>query len=260
MDFYDEVAGEHLARTAPPIQLGDEASFLAHPWVGALIPQYLKDAALAREAMRRLTADLKRFNEVYAARERRVAFTTIDGRVKTQLSFLRKLHSLCKERASETGLVPKTLLAFYRQIKDLCGVRFACPYYDEIEPAIQDVRLVLGELGYAINLAESPDKNYLDAGDERGYRSYHFYVEVPTPVDIYGNVELCLCEVQVRSELQHVWAVKSHNILYKPHEGWHFSDRHVTEDMKQLSNSLRAADQTLVSIRDRARGGSHGNQ
>jgi hypothetical protein len=60
-----------------------------------------------------------------------------------------------------------------------------------------------------------------------------------------------------RSELQHVWAVKSHDLLYKPSRGWQLSDKHVTEDMRQLSNSLRAADQFLVSIRDRARGGGN---
>jgi hypothetical protein len=33
------------------------------------------------------------------------------------------------------------------------------------------------------------DKNYLDKGDSKGYRSYHFFLKVPTPVDIYGTTK-----------------------------------------------------------------------
>jgi ppGpp synthetase/RelA/SpoT-type nucleotidyltranferase len=125
-----------------------------------------------------------------------------------------------------------------------------------VRAAIEDlIRPKLRELGYATNLDEGgfPSKDYLDHGDEFGYRSYHFFVKVPTPIDIYGNVELCLCEIQARTELQHMWAVKSHDLLYKPQGQWELSDKHVLEDMKQVSNSLRAADQFLVSIRDRTR-------
>lgn len=118
------------------------------------------------------------------------------------------------------------------------------------------VRPRLAGFGYAtlLSVASLRDKSFLDAGDAFGYRSYHFYVKVPTDIDIYGNSQLCLCEVQARSELQHVWAVKSHELLYKAEEGWQLDDQHVVEDMRQVSNSLRAADQHLVSIRDRVRG------
>jgi len=35
--------------------------------------------------------------------------------------------------------------------------------------------------------------------------------------------------------------------------GWNMSDEHVVQDMREVSNSLRAADQFLISIRDRSR-------
>jgi ppGpp synthetase/RelA/SpoT-type nucleotidyltranferase len=252
------VVGDDRGPESRPLQLADEASFLAHPWVEDLISRFVRDDTLSRHAMRRLTADLKKINELYVVREHRALFTSIDGRVKTQRSFFRKLYRICIERSSETGITPQILLQFYLDIKDLCGVRFACPYYDEVEPAIKLVRSFIHELGYATIIPNLPDRNYLNSGDAQGYRSCHFYVKVPTTISIYGDVELCLCEVQVRSELQHIWAVKSHDLLYKADAGWQLADRHVIEDMKQLSNSLRAADQALLSIRDRARGGSDG--
>lgn len=249
---------DDIVGSLPPLQLSDESSFIAHPWVAKLIPRLRVDSILAQGAMRRLTADLKAINDDYASREKRSFFTSIDGRVKTESSFIRKLYALCKERAPKTGITERILLRTYRAIKDLAGVRFACPYYDEIEPAIVTVRTLLCDLGYATNL-KLHDKNHLDKGDERGYRSYHFYVNVPTPISIFGDATMRLCEVQVRSELQHIWAVKSHDLLYKLGTGWFPTDGHVLDDMKQLSNSLRAADQALVSVRDRARGGKGGS-
>jgi ppGpp synthetase/RelA/SpoT-type nucleotidyltranferase len=245
----------HDVGAQPALDLGDLDGFLAHPWVKALVPRFRHEEALARQAMRRLTDDLKKLNDAVVGRS---LFTSIDGRVKTEDSFFRKLYSICKTRSNETGVTIQILQQFYESITDLTGVRFACPYYDEIEPSIANVRKYLADHCYATQLAEFADKNYLDTGDPRGYRSYHFFVKIPTPTTIYGDSELCLCEVQVRSELQHVWAVKSHDLLYKPGTGWHPTDHHILEDMRQLSNSLRAADQALLSIRDRAQGRSDG--
>src|SRR5207253_3831744 len=73
----------------------------------------------------------------------------------------------------------------------------------------------------------SSDLDYLEWGSDVGYRSYHFFVKVPTPVNIYGDLEMRVCEVQARTELQHVWAVKSHDLLYKPELGLDLSDENV---------------------------------
>jgi len=178
--------------------------------------------------------------------------------VKSEDSFFRKLHKMCYANAQTHGLTQNTLIELYSDIKDLCGVRFSCPYFDEVKEAVVKlVRPGLHALGYGTDLQSDSryqDRDYLDTGDELGYRSYHFFVMVPTVIDIFGNVKLCLCEMQARTELQNVWAVKSHDLLYKPEAGWNFSDGHVVADMRQVSNSLRAADQFLVSIRDRIRG------
>jgi ppGpp synthetase/RelA/SpoT-type nucleotidyltranferase len=63
-----------------------------------------------------------------------------------------------------------------------------------------------------------------------------------------------ICEVQGRSELQHVWAVKSHDLLYKPDDGWLKPDAETLKDMQELSNSLRSVDHFLCRIRKRVRG------
>jgi ppGpp synthetase/RelA/SpoT-type nucleotidyltranferase len=235
-----------------PLDLQSIELFMPHPWIAKLELQYEHDAILANYAVRQIIEDLNAYNKNYNQERNRVAFTTIEGRVKDKASFFRKLLKSCVENSK--GITEQIVAGRYSQIKDLCGVRFSCPYFDEVLPAVGDLRAYFKGLGYVTELQTKPqyrDRNELEKGDELGYRSYHFLVKVPTPVDIYGKVELRLCEVQARTELQHVWAVKSHNLLYKSEGGWNFSDSHVVSDMKQLSNSLRAADESLVSIRDR---------
>ena len=258
-----EDAGESgvSMKTAVPLPLDrrDLDAFITHPWLAAPVQSYDRDAILARHAAARLIQDLESINTEYIKEHGRVAFTTIQGRVKEPTRFMKKLQDKCRKQGEVAGITQATPQEMYSEVKDLCGVRFSCPYFDEIETAIAKlVRPRLSDLGYATDLSSDhryQDKNYLEDGDDVGYRSYHFFVRIPTPVDVYGGVEMCLCEVQARSELQHIWAAKSHDLLYDPREGWNFASDEVVDDMKHISNSLRSVDHLLMRIRQAARGG-----
>lgn len=240
-----------------PISLKDYDSFMNHRWIKPWISRYERDSLVAEAAVIRLMNDLYNINKEYREENERNIFKNIEKRVKTQDSFFKKFFKICCENAKTQGISQSNLQEFYEKVLDLGGVRFVCPYHDDVKFAINElIRPKLNDLGYATVLEEKcyVDKNYLDAGDEFGYRSYHFYVAVPAPIDIFGNVEFFTCEVQGRSELQHIWAAKSHDLIYKPSEGHKIEDQLVIDDMRQLSNILRAADQFFVSIRKRARG------
>jgi ppGpp synthetase/RelA/SpoT-type nucleotidyltranferase len=244
--------------TAPvvSIDLTTFDSFRSHPWLHRLVQRYAEDSVLAKHAAARIAKDLEEINNRYLQAKNRTLFTTIEARVKTETSFLDKIYRLCCRDGKAYGVTQDTLAGLYDSVTDLCGVRFACPYFDEVKQVIETfIRPRLAELGYGTNLEKHKDRDLLDDGDELGYRSYHFFISVPTFINIFGESKLCLCEVQGRSELQHVWAVKSHDLLYKPLTPMLMTDKHVTDDMKQISNNLRAVDQFLVSIRDRVRGG-----
>lgn len=217
-----------------------------------------KDIILFGNACETVYRDIFEYNLEYAnSHEERFRFTHVDRRVKSPDSLLRKLYGLATDRRDSGGGVDRNVIQeCYQEIKDKAGARVSCPYYDEIYPAIEEViRGHLADKGYGVNLGNSDpeleDKDWLDSGDEEsGYRAYHLYLKVPTRVDIWGTVELVLCELQLRSELQHVWSVKSHDLLYK-NDNWDYSDSDVLDDMKAVSNALRAADQNLQSIRNR---------
>jgi ppGpp synthetase/RelA/SpoT-type nucleotidyltranferase len=241
--------------------LEDFEAFKIHAMVSPFRDRYQRDATLADYAIGRLIEDMETLNAEHIAEHGRVAFTAVQGRVKGEDSFLQKLQRSCRELVQARGISQATLDEAYGAVKDLAGVRFSCPYFDEIVPAIDGlIRPRLGAAGYGTDLrgeATYQDKDYLESGDPFGYRSYHFFMRVPTVVDIFGRVEPCLCEVQARTELQHVWADKSHDLLYKPAGGWDMGDNQVIALMKRVSDNLRVVDAYLVDIRQRVRGGGN---
>lgn len=240
------------------IDLDDGDAFADHPLVSPLKSRYARSAILAEYAVLRLVEDLETLNATSIEERGRVAFTAVKGRVKEERSFFEKMRRACQTLARRDGLSRTTLDTAFVGVKDVAGVRFACPYYDEVVPAVNElVRPRLAAIGYGTDLqgeAGLEDRDHLDRGDAAGYRSYHFFLRVPTVIDIYGEIEPCVCEVQARTELQHVWADKSHELLYKPTEGWEQSDPDVVALMRQVSNNLRAVDEYLVDIRRRREG------
>jgi ppGpp synthetase/RelA/SpoT-type nucleotidyltranferase len=56
-------------------------------------------------------------------------------------------------------------------------------------------------------------EDYIEDPQERGYRSYHIHVDVEIPVET--RKETILCELQIRSAIQHAWSGFSHKDFYK---------------------------------------------
>lgn len=249
-------------RSPSAISLASLEDFSGHEWVAECMIECRKRRRLASQALRQLTEDLGEINEGFKQGRGHgyLAFTTVGSRVKKPDSFLRKLYNRCRANSPKKGMTREFLNVQADGIHDIAGARLACAYFDNVIPRVKFVRHELSVRGYAVDLASEglPDKNLLEDGDEQGYRSYHFHVKIPTRVSIYGDTEMCVCEMQARSELQQVWADKSHDLLYKPDEGWMWSDENVLEDMKQVSNGLRMIDGLLVSLRERARSGAPG--
>jgi len=56
-------------------------------------------------------------------------------------------------------------------------------------------------------------QDHIEKPQERGYRSYHIHVGVEIPVET--RKETILCELQIRSAIQHAWSGFSHKDFYK---------------------------------------------
>ena len=133
------------------LDLDDLENFRGHPWVTALEQPYEKYSMVANAAAQRIVNDLEQINSSYVEEHARVAFTTIEARVKTFDSVLGKIRRMCLSH--NQGVTQDTIRRAFFNISDLCDVRFSCPYLDDVEAAVnQLIRPKLGSLGYGVKL------------------------------------------------------------------------------------------------------------
>jgi ppGpp synthetase/RelA/SpoT-type nucleotidyltranferase len=222
------------------------ADFREKTIIKELLQKYDQNLSLYRFACVRLCRDLSMNPEVLGL------ITSIEGRIKSKDSLFKKLYGNVKEAVSKgQDLSDLYIQNVFKQILDISGVRLACKYVDEIKEIVGKIRKSLANGGYEVDLQSQgqiyKDKNYLIEPDpDTGYRGYHFFVQVsldPLITGMKGKV----CEVQIRSELQNIWAKRSHELLYKKHG--HVPEIKL-EYMKHLSKLISSADDFLISIRN----------
>jgi ppGpp synthetase/RelA/SpoT-type nucleotidyltranferase len=130
----------------------------------------------------------------------------------------RRLECNISYRAKEVGsLVKKVLRKNYGwdDIKDKAGVRVVTVYQDTIprvEEIIADLFAVEGREDKLQTLEEEPYK--LD------YLGVHIEVSVPAEHLPAGRAELStlICEIQLHTRAQNLWATVSHELIYKTAE------------------------------------------
>jgi ppGpp synthetase/RelA/SpoT-type nucleotidyltranferase len=227
--------------------------FFQHDSVQALLPQHKRQVKLAELAVGQIYSDFTTIRASYKQKGQKF-LSAIAGRTKEDDKFFKKLFRICQEKAKVQGMTDKVLRSSYTSIKDIAGFRFSCPYFDQVKSTVVAVRKELESLGYGVTFTNKglKDEDYLKDGNENGYRSYHFYVKVPIKIDYVGTKDVFLCEVQARSELQHVWADKSHDLFYKDEAGWtKVVAPELQNLMKETSNMLNSIDAILVDLRNR---------
>jgi ppGpp synthetase/RelA/SpoT-type nucleotidyltranferase len=236
------------------INLESYESFMAYIDRSEFIQAYDRDRKKAATACNDLKELLEHISEQYGKDTGKNLFVHVGtARVKDKESFFRKMYNKCCYGCGSVSLNERALKKYYKDVKDIAGVRFACSYTDEIVPAITIIRPELLRRGHApdLNGRRGPkDNDYLNKPGPDGYRAYHFFVKFLITVDEYNEKqEEVLCEVQGRSELQHVWAVKSHDLIYKPLGGRDVDDPLIKREMANISNMLATCDESFNIIK-----------
>jgi putative GTP pyrophosphokinase len=125
-------------------------------------------------------------------------------------------------------------------MEDIVGARIVCNNLEDIEKVIQAV----SKHPEIKVLKVDPPEN-ATRGTDRGYRGRHLVAVIRTYRG-YDEADQ-LVEIQVRTLLQHAWAVLSHVDFYKPEmekpTTW------LEEQMKQLSDRLHELDKSAQVIR-----------
>lgn len=122
----------------------------------------------------------------------------IQSRVKETDSFLKKA-------------IRGKYISPFDQIRDKAGVRVIVTYYD----TLSDVVKIINEL---FTICHSEDKKLGLNVDQLGYLGIHF--EISLSVDPFKSkrekYQTMICEIQLHTHAQNLWANISHELLYKP--------------------------------------------
>ncbi|WP_298384509.1 RelA/SpoT domain-containing protein [Ferrimicrobium sp.] len=118
----------------------------------------------------------------------------IDGRAKDMASFLKK--ALRKDYESP-----------WNDIRDKAGVRVITIFHSQV----QEIETIVREL-FVVHHCE--DKRQSLPPDTLRYLGVHF--EVSLQQDSGVENDALICEIQIHTQAQNLWATVSHELLYKP--------------------------------------------
>ena len=169
-------------------------------------------------------------------KEKDIKVHSISSRTKTPKRFIKKL--IATEKYKD-----------FKDMTDLSGVRIICLFSDRVD----EIATIIKEC-FDVQEDLSVDKRKSLESDRFGYLSLHYVVKLSdkrASLQEYGRYAGLLCEIQIRSVLQHAWAEIEHDLGYK-------SDIEIPRDMKRkfymLAGLLELADAEFVHLKKDVRG------
>ena len=127
-------------------------------------------------------------------------------------------------------------------IRDILGIRIVCPFLENL----QSVEEILRE---HYTLFEVERKGAEHSFREFGYQSIHLLLELPEDVqEHYADLDIDVCEVQIRTILQDAWSEVEHELVYKAHFTPY--DESLRRKLAALNANLSLSDVIFQEIRD----------
>lgn len=150
-----------------------------------------------RCALMEVETKFKVLNEQLSLSQDRNPIESIEGRIKTPRSILKKL---------DLRMLPLTLEAMEENIFDVAGCRVTVSFLEDIY-RLADSFLLQDD----IRLIER--KDYIKNPKPNGYRSLHLIIEIP--IFLSNEKKYIKVEVQFRTIAMDFWASLEHKIRYK---------------------------------------------
>lgn len=154
----------------------------------------------------------------------------IEHRVKAEKSLAGKLELKGEKYSS------------LEDITDILGCRVICFFADDVDNIAEGLTEY-----FEIDEKNSVDKRKIIRADSFGYLSLHYICYIPFGKGYPDNICGKKFEIQIRTTLQHTWAVINHDLGYKSEFG---VPRKVVRGFSQIAGLLEVADEKFVEIRD----------
>lgn len=219
-----------------------------------LSPSELKDRVMRFYA--RYGPELDQIKELLAIKIRQLALAytinnqlpreavTVTARVKSAESLIRKL-----ERSDWPQFYYPTEV-----VKDLVGGRIVCWFLDDCYGLLKFIRT--SNHFKVHDDSHFPIRDYIRDPQSAGYRAIHVFAVITyDSVQRKGGVDAgvvpqdILCEIQVRTQLQHAWADITHEFFYKARDaGINSSD--YESFLADLSERLAVEDKSFMKFRN----------
>lgn len=152
----------------------------------------------------------------------------------------------------------------FKHIRDIAGVRIICFYNDNVQlledifqSATKEDNLKEGDL----KCSDFKDRGKVPPAsdnDEDGYRGFHLTVqpgEERRKLVEYQNIDFVQCEIQIRTNFAHGWAVVAHPMMYKDDLHLEIIDKPFREELKndlvEISESLKNHDKDIAILKNR---------
>lgn len=179
-------------------------------------------------------------------------------------AFVRKVEHLVTELVSSAGPKPHSITSRIKErssleiklqkerekykkledVTDVAGVRVTTYFHDDVDRIAEVLKVE-----FEILPVHSVDKRATLESDQFGYLSLHFVVRLSAArraLPEYRRFEKLVCEIQIRSILQHAWAEIEHDLGYKAKVE---VPREIRRNFSRLAGLLELADQEFSRIR-----------
>lgn len=195
---------------------------------GMLILDEYREMLPAYEKLRDFVCNLLKKN----VEENHIYVTAVEARIKTEASLAEKIE---RKGGKYQSLMDLT---------DILGARVIAFYNDDV-----DKIAALVERMFVIDWKNCIDKRKMHELNSFGYNSLHFICSIPKTLyedPEHPEINNIRFEIQLRTALQHVWAVLDHDTGYK--SGFEIPQEYL-RNLNRLAGMLELIDEQFCKIR-----------
>jgi len=182
-----------------------------------------------KSAVKEISTKLEILDDEFQSRHKRNPIHTIQSRVKTPESILRKL---------ERKGLDISLKSAKENLFDIAGIRVVCAYVD-------DIYTIANMLKSQDDITVMRVTDYIKNPKQNGYRSLHIVLKIP--VFFSNHTELLPVEVQIRTIAMDFWASLEHQLHYKASDD--IPDDLILE-LKECADNISSIDLRMQNIHD----------